>query len=748
MGQIRSIHIPKCHIFAGDCDSLDDCRDANFIYGPNGSGKSTISNLFRDKNMIDDPSVVEWEGPSSEVVVYNRAWKEENFSDCDELPGVFTLGSASIEDLNKVKQLEDQCKKTNVKIESLETVLGNVEAEIISERKNFEELAWKQIYKPNDVVLGQALSPDKTKSKFAVRIVQAADSPLTKTRVELETLVPGIFGKQQELCPQINIDQFASYFETIEMVEASSLWRTVISGSGNLPISELINNLMNSDWVNQGRKFLGEGKICPFCQQEIKDPSFFSQIESFFDEKFESSVNELSSLLLKYSQAGDALKNIFEAILSNEDITNCGRINTDEFKAKWSQFALALETNCRGMKEKDAEPSKIASVKSTAALRDGIHELIYDAVNNIKLFNDAIENRQTEKNRVSCEVWALLAAENLALLDSYKKKMKGLNKKLSGIKNRLETLHGVLEKQRGQLIESRKGITNVRTAVDNINRSLKTYGFTNFSLAESREKENYYQVVRGDGSLASNTLSEGEETFIAFLYFVEIVHGSVSENSIRREKVIVVDDPICSLDSTILYIVSALMKQFICEARDKAGDIVQVFLLTHNVYFHKEASYFRGQAFSDGKTRYWTIHKTEGDSFIRPHEEKNPIKTSYELLWEELRNDCLDSTITLQNTMRRIIESYFSMLGSKRTQRIEEEFETVEEQVICQSFFHWSNDGSHAIPDDLYIDSYSSSPAKYKEVFKKIFEVTNNIEHYNMMMGISSLQTPKVEVAS
>ncbi|GAA9885734.1 hypothetical protein VN0673_13520 [Helicobacter pylori] len=46
---------------------------------------------------------------------------------------------------------------------------------------------------------------------------------------------------------------------------------------------------------------------------------------------------------------------------------------------------------------------------------------------------------------------------------------------------------------------------------------------------------------------------------------------------------------------------------------------------------------------------------------------KNPVKNSYELLWQEVRRAKKDSNISwvsLQNVMRRIIEYYFRILGS------------------------------------------------------------------------------------
>ena len=86
--------------------------------------------------------------------------------------------------------------------------------------------------------------------------------------------------------------------------------------------------------------------------------------------------------------------------------------------------------------------------------------------------------------------------------------------------------------------------------------------------------------------------------------------------------------------------------------------------------------------------------------------------------------------------MRRIIENYFSMLGSNKEDYVIGNFTTAEDKVICRSLFHWLNDGSHSIPDDLYYNGHTASPEKYMEIFHKVFRVTGNEAHYKMMMGI------------
>ena len=65
------------------------------------------------------------------------------------------------------------------------------------------------------------------------------------------------------------------------------------------------------------------------------------------------------------------------------------------------------------------------------------------------------------------------------------------------------------------------------------------------------EGEHYYQIKRENGEIANSTLSEGEITFITFLYFMQLVKGGNTPETTNSDRIIVIDDPISSLDSTI-----------------------------------------------------------------------------------------------------------------------------------------------------------------------------------------------------
>ena len=170
------------------------------------------------------------------------------------------------------------------------------------------------------------------------------------------------------------------------------------------------------------------------------------------------------------------------------------------------------------------------------------------------------------------------------------------------------------------------------------------------------------------------------------------------------------------------------------EVRDGKSNVEQIFLLTHNVFFHKETAFIGNRSEICNDIHYWTINKDNNVSTIKAYEKDNPIKSSYELLWDEIRNNADASLITIQNCMRRILENYFNILGKSMDSEIEDKFPTIEDKTVCRSLFSWINDGSHTIPDDLYFTSSSDSTEHYKRVFKDIFFHMGHEAHYKMMM--------------
>jgi len=255
----------------------------------------------------------------------------------------------------------------------------------------------------------------------------------------------------------------------------------------------------------------------------------------------------------------------------------------------------------------------------------------------------------------------------------------------------------------------------------------------NFYLVESAES-GFYEVKRPGGEDAKDTLSEGEKSFITFLYFYHLIKGSFSASGATTDRIVVFDDPVSSLDADILFIVCNLIKGIVNEMREGNSAIKQVFVLTHNIYFHKEITFNKHRsgagAFHD--ETFWIIRKSADRSELLPFAE-NPIRSSYELLWREVRLKPPSDT-AIQNAMRRILEHYFKFFGGITPDSIIEGFDG-QEKLICGSLFSWINDGSHFANDDLYMSCDPGQVDRYLAVFQRIFELSGNDGHYKMMMG-------------
>ena len=92
----------------------------NYIYGFNGSGKTTLSNVLDDPTKYEKCVIEKNENDTSEMVVYNKKFVDELFSDSSKLKGIFTLGKDSgeaLEIISKSKNTIDSLLRENQGLE-------------------------------------------------------------------------------------------------------------------------------------------------------------------------------------------------------------------------------------------------------------------------------------------------------------------------------------------------------------------------------------------------------------------------------------------------------------------------------------------------------------------------------------------------------------------------------------------------------------------------------------------------------
>ena len=574
------------------------------------------------------------------------------------------------------------------------------------------------------------------KETFKNKLLQEAEN----NNAQLETLEnlkeksETIFGEQPQRIDPISQISFDKVLE----IETNDIWKKIIVGKADVDIAKLIQRLNINDWVNQGRDYI-QDDTCPFCQQKTIDEDFKKQIESFFDETYLSDIKRLKELKQEYNTLTQNIINQLNTIETNQKAFGNTKLDIDKFSAYLKTLTSQNTTNNELLNNKIKEPSRSIELLSIKEQADLITELIDQANAEIKKHNDIVANFATEKSNLIKAIWKYL-------IEDYKTDITTFNGKKSGLEKGIENL----EKQRKEKLDEydkldveiknlNKNVTSIQPTIDEINRILKSYGFLNFEIVPAQE-EGFYQIQREDGTIAETTLSEGEITFITFLYYLQLTKGGISEDEVNNERVLVIDDPISSLDSNVLFVVSTLIKDIIKNIKADIGNVRQLILLTHNVYFHKEVSFIDGRTNKDNKTNFWILRKNDKVTSLQSFAMENPIQSSYELLWQELKSDGVKSSLTIQNIMRRIIENYFKLLGKYGDDDLILKFETKEEQEICRSLISWINDGSHSINDDLFVELQDRTVEAYKKVFKDIFVLTDHVGHYNMMMREADTQ--------
>ena len=704
----------------------------NFIYGGNGTGKTTLSRVLASG--ADDKTTIEWDSSNHpKVVVYNRDFVENNFSEDKSLPGIFTLGSESVDLQNEIEELKrKQDKAKELKDGKTSTLIKlNQQLETLTEDAKCECWKVQKQYGASfaDALIGYRSSRDNFFGKCIEQFQSKTDSSELQPDLEqIRDKYQAAFSKKAEPVDEyLEIDINATLG-----LDNQPLLSKVITGKADTPIGTFIQFLNAGDWVKQGVEYAekANGK-CPYCQRKLPN-DIAEQIAAFFDDEYIKDCSDLEEYQNRYElivvEICTAIKGVTEKQYSF--------IQYDEFNRIKEEFETAADYNSREIQTKIDNPSKVVAIKP-------IEEKIKALNNAIKAFNNKIQDNNSavehqKESRIQCQewIWSFFIKELNDTLSKYQKSANGVRKGIRQVEAEIKSQEGIITDLGEEISENESKLTSVIPTVTAINKILQGFGFTGFSLAENKEKIGTYSIVRSDGSDASKTLSEGEHNFISFLYFYHLCFGSQSSTGIMDDKILVIDDPISSLDSNVLFVIATLVKSVIRFCRNKERGIKQVFVLTHNIYFHKEVTFLGSREhYSPKEVAYFIIRKKNEESTIIPYEE-NPIKTSYEILWEDIKSPSTSSAKSVFNTMRRILEHYFQVIGGINYENCINEFEG-EDKIICKALIAFINDGSHTIFDDLVVSFDESSLENYLRVFKMIFERLNQIDHYNMMMGIA-----------
>jgi len=710
-------------------------KEINYFFGANGTGKTTISRVIADCMQFPDCSITWAKGLPLKTLVYNRDFVDLNFKSV--LKGIFTLGEQEIDTLAKIESAKGEIEKLKSDITGLTITLrgdnGKIgkKQELAELEEKYKERFWKTKKRYEDTLAGKHSGEGirgflDAQIKFLNKVLAESESNTSDLLplAELESKAETVFSnKLTQVGSMVDIQP-----QRILSLEQEQILEKRVIGKEDVNISAIIKKLDNSDWVRQGLPYYQvNDDVCPFCQQKVGE-SFSEQLKEYFDETFQQDRASINALATDYLTESKRMQQQLETIIN----LHSPFMDKERLETVKKLLDSTVAVNIQRFEKKKEEPSLAIKLDSLKKPLDTISELIVTTNEKIIAHNAVVNNITHEKTVLTKQIWRFIVEELKNDIDDYKNGKNSFVKVIENLETQLKEKNDelIIKERELKTLESQN--VGILATTISINGLLGSFGFNSFRLAEGDDGKTY-KLVRPDGSDAQDTLSEGERNFVTFLYFYHLLKGSQTESGMSDNKVVVFDDPVSSLDSDVLFIVSSLIRKLFEDIRQNQGTIKQMFVLTHNAYFYKEIAYNpkrdKKKALKD--VTFWMVRKNDKNTFVE-RRESNPIKTTYELLWEEVRTEPRNNA-TIRNTIRRILENYFKMVGGISLDSLYEEFDG-DSKIQCKTLCSWIHDGSHsAFNDEHYIED-NTTVERYLEIFKQIFEKSKHIAHYDMMM--------------
>lgn len=729
----------------------------NFFYGENGTGKSTIA------RSIGSPDHLEWADSVTpedyEILIYNREFVSEEVSNYKQLHGIYTICKGNKEKEEQIAALEKKLDDAKNKVQAAEKTAREKEDKKSALLPNLKEIIWEKT-KPQRKDFDTIDLKIKKKDSF-YNAMSDKELAVESHDIEvLKTTAATAFGKAKSKLEKFHRapEQFPAVID-----EHLHLLAESITSSSESQFAQFLTALGAVDWVKDGHHHFSQkanGK-CPYCQQPLPD-DFEQQLASVFDEQYKEKTRQLSLLQNTYLSFAD---NALQLLASNKSKPLPQSLGWDAYDGLLEKLQDGIELNQERLDEKLKTPAQPASeLKPILPIIRELNQLVEDFNKEIDAYNAIIDDQKNQQAKCKRQILEYLKSLVADDLSAYGKNLKNAEKACAAASKELTALQKEKASIESKIASLSKEIVSTVDVMNQINDTLRYTGFQGFRLRESKTYTNHYEIVRPDGSIAEN-LSEGELQFIAFLYFYHQVRGN-REDGPQKKKIVVIDDPVSSMDDGVLFIVSSLIREFleVCHStadyhdpQDSGGYIKQIFILTHNIRFHMEITDQWVQDFT--RINFYKVLKDGNQSSVYPCTKQdpasslpktinyNPVQNSYQALWAQLQE--AKSTISVIHAIRQILDYYFiqmcsydrkglraEVLGKLKKPAPEGGRPDTTQYHPAEALLRYiaaPNDFGH---DAHYVDD-ATDAQPYREAFRLIFKAMSQEQHYQKMMETS-----------
>ena len=433
------------------------------------------------------------------------------------------------------------------------------------------------------------------------------------------------------------------------------LTTTVVSTA----IDALKNDPTLASWIRHGLTLHRdrEAERCLFCDQPMAVRRWDS-LKAHFNAEYERLIERIDQEIEQLeaaSQASEAIQMPPSAALYDDlapEFQSCERGLREALASTRGFLAAAVQTL---EKKKLRAFDEVQPDLNTPAVDSEVVVKLNAVIEKHNEECDAFESRVNEaRERLAGHMIAARLEEFVNLRD----------RAAGATANRQEKEREV-RRLDAEIAELEREIVEHRQPAEDLNEDIRKYlGHGELRL---RIQETGYTMTRG--GVPARTVSEGETTAIALLYFLKSLQDRRFE---LARGVVVLDDPVSSLDANALFLAFGFI-------RERAGDAGQLFILTHNFsLFRQVRNWFRHlngrgrKPVGDRPAQFFMIESAQEDgvrsSAIRG---LDPLLAEYDSEYQYLfariheaakgsASKDLEENYALPNMARRMLEAFLA----------------------------------------------------------------------------------------
>jgi wobble nucleotide-excising tRNase len=598
--------------------NIQTFKRLNILYGRNYSGKTTLSRVFRtlemrknlpsylspsftiygDKGDVTNATI---QNHNYDIRVYNRDFVTDNLS--------FLVNQIGGE-IKTFAIVGEQNKEIGDAIAAIETELGSVEGksglrfELEAKKKERDRNGGAQkiaVDSLEDKLRSHANTKIKKNREYgsAVYNISSIKSDIATTKkpdfapLAVEEQVAKLALLKQEALPDINgILRIQLKLDSLRSVAEPLLSKEI---TPTKPIQELLNDSILQLWVKQGiGHHRDKRETCAFCHQSLPH-NIWQVLDSHFSKESGDLETALDAALQIVSDEINAVAGL-NRYRSDQFYTgersafdNSSKALTDAL-AVYKQDLVALK---KALEKRKGNLFQVISLKESVHDAEEIQKHV-DAINALISTSNG-KTKTLEKDKVSArdalrltDVHTFSQAVNyegeLVRIANLKTEFETANIKYGSTEKEISQAEASVATLRAKQKDERKGAERVNSLLNHF------FGHDGIKLEakDGLDQETIKFEITRNGKSAYN-LSEGECSLIAFCYFIAKLDDP---DSMGKELIIYIDDPISSLDGNHIFFMFSLIESLIAKPiknpdGSNAYRYKQLFISTHNLDFLK-----------------------------------------------------------------------------------------------------------------------------------------------------------------